>query len=128
MARYVTFEHKQVGPVTLIKPLKADLVSRERINVFSDELLEFVSNEKPPRIVFTLKHVDRYSSEAIGGLIRVDKEVRSYGGEMKLCMSHDVRELFRVTRLDGNVFDIYESESEAVASFFEHGGDIFEEE
>jgi hypothetical protein len=44
---------------------------------------------------------------------------------MKLCMNAEARELFRVTRLDGTVFEIYDSESDAVATFFEHGGDIF---
>jgi hypothetical protein len=40
-------------------------------------------------------------------------------------MNNELRELFRVTRLDGTLFEIYESESEAVASFFEKGKDLF---
>jgi anti-anti-sigma factor len=114
-----------VGPVTLIKPVASDIVERELINVLSDELLEFVAAEKPKNVVFTLKHVTRYSSEAIGGLIRMERQISRYGGTMRLCMDSDVRQIFKVTRLDGNVFSIYDTESEAVAAFFEHGGDLF---
>lgn len=125
MSGYRTFNVKAVGPVTLIKPVASDIVERELINILSDELLEYVAEQKPKNVVFTLKHVTRYSSEAIGGLIRMESQISRYGGVMKLCMDSDVRQIFKVTRLDGAVFDIYETESEAVASFFEHGGDIF---
>lgn len=127
MSSFNTFEVKEIGPVTLVKPKDKDIVGRDRINQLSDELLEFVAAAKPLKLIMTLKHVTRYSSEAIGGLIRLDKMVNRYGGAMKLCMNAEARELFRVTRLDGTVFKIYDSESEAVATFFEHGGDIFEE-
>jgi anti-anti-sigma factor len=125
MSGYRSFDVKVVGPVTLIKPVQSDLVERELINVLSDELLEYVANEKPNKVVFTLKHVTRYSSEAIGGLIQMERQIGRYGGHLKLCMDADVRQIFKVTRLDENVFDIYDTESEAVAAFFEHGGDIF---
>ncbi len=125
MSRLKSFEVKEVGPVTLIKPVESDLVERELINILSDELLEYIEKEKPKKVVFTLKHVTRYSSEAIGGLIEMERRVSIYGGQMKLSMDADVHELFRVTQLDGNLFDIYDTESDAVAAFFEHGGDIF---
>jgi anti-sigma B factor antagonist len=120
-----SFEVKQVGPVTLIKPTASDIVERELIDVLSEELLEYVGQEQPKNIVFTLKHVTRYSSAAIGGLIEMERRVRRYGGEVKLCMDSNVRHVFKVTGLDGNVFAIYETESDAIAAFFQHGGDIF---
>lgn len=125
MPRLKSIEVKEVGPVTLIKPVESDLVERELINILSDELLEYIEKEKPKMVVFTLKHVTRYSSEAIGGLIEMERRVSIQGGKMKLSMDADVHELFRVTQLDGNLFDIYDTESDAVAAFFEHGGDIF---
>ena len=125
MSRLKSFEVKEVGPVTLIKPVESDLVERELINILSDELLEYIEKEKPKKVVFTLKHVTRYSSEAIGGLIEMERRVSIYGGQMKLSMDADVHELFRVTQLEDNLFDIYDTESDAVAAFFEHGGDIF---
>ena len=125
MSRFKSFEVKEVGPVTLLKPVESDLVERELINVLSDELLEYLQDTQPKMVVFTLKHLKRYSSEAIGGLIEMERRVSLYGGQMKLSMDADVHELFRVTQLAGNLFDIYDTESDAVAAFFEHGGDIF---
>ena len=121
------FEIKEVGPVLLIKPVESRLVDRDQINFLSDELLEYLAVEKPEQIVFSLKHMQRYSSEAIGGLIRIERQLSRTGGQMKLCANEEIREVFRVTGLDGNVFDIYDTESDAIAAFFEHGGDLFDE-
>jgi len=125
MAKLKSFEVKMVGPVALIQPRETEIVRRNLINDLADDLIEYVEQDKPLQVVLTLKRVTRYSSEAIGGLIRVERRVRALGGRVKLCMNHELRELFQVTRLDGTLFEIYESESEAVASFFEKGRDIF---
>lgn len=126
MSSFRSFEVQEIGPVVLIKPVESDIVERELINVLSDELISFLAERKPQKVVFTLKHATRFSSEAIGGLIRMERQLATNGGQMKLCMDNEVRKLFQVTRLDGSVFEIYETESEAVAAFFKHGGDIFE--
>ena len=120
-----SFEVKQVGPVTLIQPRETELVGRNAINDLADDLITYVRAEKPTNIVVSLKRVTRYSSEAIGGLIRMERRVRAQGGRVKLCMNSELRELFKVTRLDGTLFEIYDSESDAVASFFEKGKDLF---
>lgn len=114
-----------VGPVALVQPRETEIVKRNLINDLADDLIEYVAAEKPTQMVLTLKRVTRYSSEAIGGLIRVERRMRAQGGRIKLCMNQELRELFKVTRLDGTLFEIYESESEAVASFFEKGRDLF---
>jgi anti-sigma B factor antagonist len=125
MTQFKSFEVKIVGPVALIQPRETEIVKRNLINDLADDLIEYVQQAKPTKVVLTLKRVTRYSSEAIGGLIRVERRVRAEGGRVKLCMNQELRELFKVTRLDGTLFEIYESESEAVASFFEKGRDLF---
>ena len=125
MAEFKSFEVKKVGPVTLIQPREQEIVRRNLINDLADDLIEYVRAEKPTHVVVSLKRVSRYSSEAIGGLIRMERRVRAEGGRVKLCMSDELRELFKVTRLDGTLFEIFDSESDAVASFFEKGKDIF---
>jgi anti-sigma B factor antagonist len=125
MTQFKSFDVKLVGPVALIQPRETELVKRNLINDLSDDLIEYVKQEKPTKVVLTLKRVTRYSSEAIGGLIRLERRVRAEGGRVKLCMNQELRQLFQVTRLDGTLFDIFESESEAVASFFEKGRDLF---
>lgn len=125
MSTSKSFEVKMVGPVALVQPRETEIVKRNLINDLADDLIEYVAAEKPTQMVLTLKRVTRYSSEAIGGLIRVERRMRAQGGRIKLCMNQELRELFKVTRLDGTLFEIYESESEAVASFFEKGRDLF---
>ena len=122
---FKTFEVKQLGPVTLIQPCEQEIVGRNVINDLADDLIDYVRQEKPANLVVSLKRVTRYSSEAIGGLIRMERRVRAEGGRVKLCMNNELRELFKVTRLDGTLFEIYSSESDAVASFFEKGKDLF---
>jgi anti-anti-sigma factor len=115
-----------VGPVVLVRPIEAEYLDRQQIMLLSDELETFVTDNQPEKIVLTLKQVSKYSSEAIGGLVRVYRQVRKYGGDMKLCMTAELRVLFRAAGLDGSVFHIYATESDAIAAFFEHGGDLFE--
>ena len=122
--RYI--ERKQIGPVLLIRPIESEYLDRQNITLMIDEFSTLASGNKPEQVVFTLKRVSKYSSEAIGGLVRVNNLIKDYGGVMKLCMADDLRELFRATGLEGKVFDIYKTESNAIASFFEHGGDIFD--
>ncbi len=41
-----------------------------------------------------------------------------YGGVVRLCSMHNqVRQAFRVLRLDGTLFEIYESLPEALSAF-----------
>lgn len=125
MPEFKSFEVKLVGPVTLIQPREREIVKHTLINDLADDLIAYVQETKPKAIVVSLKRVSRYSSEAIGGLIRMERSVRALGGRVKLCMNDELRDLFRVTRLDGTLFEIFESENDAVASFFEKGKDLF---
>ncbi len=118
------FELKQIGPVLLIVPSEKELLHRDRINLISDELSQYVGQHKPKQVVYSLKQVAKYSSQAIGGLVFLVRQIRAYGGQMKLCMGKDIRTLFQVAGLDGTLFEIYDNESDCVASFFEHGKDI----
>ena len=122
--RYI--ERKMIGPVLLVRPIESEYLDRQNITMMIDEFATLVSGNKPEQIVLTLKQISKYSSEAIGGLVRVNNLVKEYGGVMKLCMNDELRELFQATGLEGTVFDIYKTESNAIASFFEHGGDIFD--
>ena len=85
---------------------------------WADPLMEFVEQHKPRRIVVDFETVTRFSAAAIGALIRVEKRVRDYSGRIRLSGMHpDVREVFKITRLDGSVFKILDSYPLARASF-----------
>lgn len=125
MSAYQSIAIKIVGPVTLVRPSAVEVIQRDQIDVLYEDLLNYVTENKPQQMVLTLKQISKYSSEAIGGLIRLAKYIRKYGGEIKLSMSDDIREVFQVTHLEDNVFKIFSTDSDAIASYFEHGGDLF---
>ena len=119
MPGYKTFRTKQIGPVTTVTPLETELLSANSFNELTDELLDFVKTERPRMVLLCLEKVTRYSSEAIGGLIRVRDKVAAGNGEVKLCVNKDLRKLFKLTNLDGTLFEIHETVNEGVAAFFD---------
>jgi anti-sigma B factor antagonist len=57
--------------------------------------------DSPRRIVFDLDRVEWISSEALGALIDLKKRLRGYRGTVALRhLRPDLREVFRITRLD----------------------------
>jgi anti-sigma B factor antagonist len=88
-----------------------DSTSLDNVNFqWSDALVEFVEQQRPRRLVVNLELVDRIQSVAIGALIRLDKRMRAYSGQLRLCGMHrDLRQVFKVTKLDGAVFRIFDS-------------------
>lgn len=99
----------QHGDVTVIHP-GTSIAERGRIIEFGDELTKFVEENKPQRLQINFEYVKIFVSEGISALIRAQKRVNDYGGKMNLCgMSKDLRQIFKICRLDGPVFDIYDS-------------------
>ena len=90
----------------------------EEANALELELLDFVIEQKPMKLLISFDQVARCTSELIGPLIRARTRVRRYGGQIKLCsMSRGHREVFQICGLDGTVFQIYDSCREAAESF-----------
>lgn len=57
-------------------------------------------------------------SNAIGVLVDVRKAVHEYGGQMVLCdLQRNVRMSLKVLNLEGTLFKICDSESEALIAF-----------
>ncbi|MEC7603674.1 MAG: STAS domain-containing protein [Planctomycetota bacterium] len=98
--------------------LPEDLYELLAIVEAGEEMSRFVKHSQPRRLVVSFDHVCSCGSQAVGDLVNLAKQVRKYGGEIKLCsMSNRVREVFDLCRLIGPVFDVYSSAGEAVESF-----------
>ena len=81
------------------------------------ELLERYSHAKHVKLVLNFEGVKQLSSEAIGNLIILNRNLRNRRGIMKLCgQEPDVWSLFLTARLN-RVFEIYDTETNAVSSF-----------
>lgn len=74
-------------------------------------------SKKSPKILINLAKVNYIDSSGLATLVEILKNMRSYGGKMKLCnMSAKVKGLFEITKLD-KLFDIVSDEASAVSAF-----------
>ncbi len=72
-------------------------------------------SQKTPKIVIELSKVTYVDSSGLATLVGILKNMRSYGGKMRLAgMSPKIKSLFEITKLD-KLFEIMASEEEAIA-------------
>jgi anti-sigma B factor antagonist len=73
--------------------------------------------KKEPRVVINLAKVTYVDSSGLATLVEILKNMRSYGGKMKLSnMSPKIKSLFEITKLE-KLFDIAVSEEDAISKF-----------
>ena len=83
---------------------------------FKKALDEAIGSKKD-KIVINLSEVRYVDSSGLATLVEVLKNMRAYGGKLKLVsLSDKVRGLFEITKLD-KLFDIVADEDSAVNSF-----------
>jgi len=69
---------------------------------------------KSAKIVFSFKDVSYIDSSGLATLVEILKNLRSYGGKLKLAnLSTKIKNLFEITKLE-KLFDISQEEEEAV--------------
>ena len=96
----------------------ADFVSRPIITLAQEEITQFIDQHKPSRLIINFRNVRHISSELITALIRIQDHVKGHGGKMKLThMNETVYTAFKLTKLAGRVFPIYETTPEAIDAF-----------
>ncbi len=72
---------------------------------------------KKGKVVINLKDVGYVDSSGLATLVEILKNLRSYGGKLKLTnLSGKVKGLFEITKLD-KLFDILPEEKDALGSF-----------
>jgi len=88
---------------------KGDVMLRKHI----DDLLK--NNER--KIILNMKDISYMDSSGVGELVSSYTSVSNRGGKLKLLnLSTKVHDLLQITQLL-RVFDIFDNETEAVASF-----------
>ncbi len=71
-------------------------------------------SQKTPKIVIEMTKVTYVDSSGLATLVGILKNMRSYGGKMRLAgMSPKIKSLFEITKLD-KLFEIMASEEEAM--------------
>lgn len=118
MTDYQHFDVRTSDETTILDIKAKELSELDFQEKLRDELLALVTTLAPLRLILSLKDVEFMGSNAIGILINVRKAVDGYGGRMFLCeLQPNVRMAFKVLNLEGTLFKIFESESEALNAF-----------
>lgn len=118
MSNYKGFDIQQHVDVAVMHLIDHHVLDQGRINVLRDEMLRFIDEQKPAKLLVNFGGVTACSSQMIGCLITVWKHLSAEGGQMKLCGMHEyIRESFRICKLDGPIFEIYDSAPEALRAF-----------
>jgi|ERR1700752_1216927 len=106
---------RQVEEVTIL-----DLKGRERIRgatIALHESIRCLAREGKIQVLLDLAWVKHIDSGGLGQLVSSHVTLDEKGGALKLMhMTESVRELMTITKLI-TVFDVYDAEPEAVASF-----------
>ncbi len=106
---------RHVGDVTIID-LNGKLVLGESDELLRDKVNSLVQQERK-NLVINLAQVPYMDSSGIGELVRCYTTVTRRGGAMKLSgLTKRISDLLAITKLL-TVFDSYDTEQEAVASF-----------
>lgn len=72
---------------------------------------------KTPKIIINLSKVTYVDSSGLATLVEILKNMRAYGGKLKLSdMSSKIKSLFEITKLE-KLFDIASSEADAITAF-----------
>lgn len=106
---------KYLNQVVVVSPQK-DLVGYKETDNLAESLHEAIENGSK-YVVVDLKKVSFMNSAGLGALIKANKDAKAAGSSMKLCnLNERNHHLIALVKLE-LVFDIYENEEEAIASF-----------
>jgi len=76
-----------------------------------------IVSSKKPKLLINFQDVSYIDSSGLATLVELLKNIRGYGGMMKLSnLSQKIKSLFEITKLD-KLFEILTDEEEAVNSF-----------
>jgi len=105
------------GKVVVADFTKGELKDEREILRLLEKLGETIEKRSGVSLLLNMKNVTYISSSGLGALVSLMKRLGRQEGIMKICcLQPDVREVFEVMQLT-KIFEIFETEEEAVASF-----------
>ena len=76
-----------------------------------------ILSAKTPKVIVNLSKVSYVDSSGLATLVEILKNMRSYGGRLRLTnMSPKIKSLFEITKLE-KLFEIMADEQEAISTF-----------
>ena len=118
MAVYKRFGFEATDGVTVIRPVDRELSDLVLQDELHEELMRFLAEENPQKLVINFGTVDYCTTGIINSLFSVKKRVVAAGGQFKMCcLTQHVHDAFRALNLEGTVFEVLETEDDAIAKF-----------
>ncbi len=112
-------KHRQVGSIEILYP-KGYLTGGEE----TDELQQTITKlgeAGNKALIINLADTQHLNSTALGVLISAHASYLKRGGQLKLCqVDKKIQNIFVITKLS-LVFDVTDTEEQAIASFAERG-------
>jgi anti-sigma B factor antagonist len=113
------FSVKKSGDMAIVEILKQEITMYE-IDKVKKEFSDIIEKDSK-NILVNFKKLEFISSLVIAALVYLHKKAKENNGKLKFCeLTPKVKEIFEVTDLD-KVFDVYPTESAAIAKFAEEG-------
>jgi anti-sigma B factor antagonist len=107
------FASARVDDVTVVRLMDTRAAVIELLDLLDNAIDDVAGG----RLVLNLGGIQQVSSATLGKLIKLRGRAEALHGKLKLCGVHpDLRQVFRITGLD-RLFDIHDTEDEALASF-----------
>ncbi len=112
------------GDVTVVRLNDSKLLEMILVTELHDELLQYIEQHQPRKLLVDFVLVVHCSSAVINSMLLARKRLLSQGAVVRLCsMREPVRNVFRILRLDGTLFEIHESLPEGLRAFAESGSE-----
>ena len=106
------------GEVTVVRLNDRKLQEMVLIGELHDELLEFVEQHPPDKLLIDFASVTQCSSAVVNSMLMVRKRLHGRGAAVRLCgMQKQVRQTFQLLKLDGTLFQIHETVPDGLAAF-----------
>lgn len=97
------------GVILSVKETRIDMsISRK----FREQVTKFLE-QKPAIVVFDMQDTEYLDSSALGALVTILRDVKNYGGEIRLAnLNQTLKTLFKLSKLE-SMFKIFETVEDA---------------
>ena len=117
MPDYRHFNVRRQDGVWIVHLIDPKLLGHVVVTELEDEVAALLERDRPANIVVNFECVKFTSTAVVNSLLHCKKWLSSTGGRLKICgMSPQLRMKYQMLKLDGPVFDICDTEAEALAA------------
>jgi anti-sigma B factor antagonist len=103
--------------ITRIEFVDRNILDEANIQQIGEEISRIVDEQMVPKVLISFRNVDHLSSAALGTMITINNKIKSKDGQLRLAnIDPQIYEVFVITKLN-KLFQIHETEEQALASF-----------